>query len=190
MIDFLVTVTVWNALPYERGAGRGGVALNRNVRTEGVSDIEVGGARWTLMPIPAKIAPWNPSMIFLPCITFFVETGIHFSFPVFLIRFCYPFLAQGSWQRPGQESFTLSVFLFCTYICSLLIEQTLLSSVLNFLHFCNCRDLALYWCSVMSLWSSDEGVGWCRSLQRTVSSEESIKGWKTMCFFRSHTIDI
>lgn len=66
----------------------GGVALNRNVSTEGISDMEVGGARWTLMPIPAKIAPWSLSVIFLPCIALFVETGINFSFPVFLIWFC------------------------------------------------------------------------------------------------------
>lgn len=66
---FLVTVKCFEMVCHVNRvlAGRG-VALNRNVRTEGISGMEVGGARWTLMLIPAKIVPWNLSMIFLPCL--------------------------------------------------------------------------------------------------------------------------
>lgn len=104
---------LWSALPYEQGAGRGRCSPGQ--KCEDWRDIRaVGGARWTLMLIFAKIAPWNLSMIFLPVIPLFIETWINFSFPIFHIWFCYPFLSQGSWQRPGQESCTFFGFLFST----------------------------------------------------------------------------
>lgn len=75
MIDFLVTVKCFEMFCHmSRVLAGGGVALNRSVRTEGISDMEVGGARWTLMLIPAKIAPCNLRMVFLPSIPLFVET--------------------------------------------------------------------------------------------------------------------
>lgn len=115
------------------------------VRTEGISDMEVAVARWTLMLIPDKIA-WNLSMIFLPDIPLFVEILINFSFPIFWIWFCYLFLALGDRDKrvvPSLDScFALRLVLSSK-------NKPCCPQCYFFLHFWNHRDLALYRCIVM-----------------------------------------